>query len=106
MKNVISLRAFTVVSGLAYAAIIYFNWPMFRYYPLVKLFSLTDIPGQANGPAMLWYGWIAWSVVAGLVGGLILRPRLMDKVPNLIYWLVPFVMFAAGFYREQDWFFR
>jgi hypothetical protein len=106
MSKILDFRAVSVVAGLAYAVIIYMNLPMFRYYPMVGMFSVTDIPGQANGPAMLWYGWMAWAAVAGIIGGLILRPAIMDKIGNWILWVVPFVMFAAGFYREQDWFFR
>ncbi|MCB2109146.1 MAG: hypothetical protein KDE14_15655, partial [Rhodobacteraceae bacterium] len=97
---------FSIFCGLGYAVAVYVNYPLFRYYPLVDRFSLTDIANRTLGPAMTWYGWIAIAalpaVVLAVVGKLALPSRLIDKLTPLL-WLVPFAILAAGWVREKSW---
>jgi hypothetical protein len=101
-----SLRLFTLVASLGYAYAVYANSTLFRYYPLVKRFSLTDLADKSLGPAMTWYGWMALGVlpaiVVAVIGKLAVPPRLLDKLWPL-FWVVPFVILAAGWVREKSW---
>ncbi len=106
MTRFISLPLFTIVAGLSYAVAVYINYPLFRYYPLVKQFSLTDIPSRVLGPAMTWYGWIAIAIIPAIIvsvlGRLFLPARWLDKLTPLI-WVVPFIILYAGWVAEKSW---
>lgn len=106
MTRFLSARAFTLFFGIGYALTIYFNWPLFRYYPLINRFTLADLPGREQGPAMSWYGWIATAAIIGAVAALVIPKRFADRIWVGVFWLVPLIMLAAGFYREQEWFLR
>ena len=98
-----SARIFSLTFGLGYAAAVYVNYPLFRYYPLVKRFSLHDLPTTSLGPAITWYGWIAAAAVfAGIVTALIPK-RIGDRIPAAVFWIVIIIIFVAAFYREREW---
>jgi hypothetical protein len=101
-----SLRLFTIAAGIGYAWAVYTNTTLFRYYPLVKRFSLTDLADKSLGPAMTWYGWMAIAaipaVVIAVIGKLALPARVLDKLWPLL-WLTPVLILAAGWVREKSW---
>jgi len=104
MSKIFSLRSFGLVFALAYAAALIFKLPLFRYYPLLKEFSLSDIGGGNTGPAMTWYGWMATALIAAIIGGFVIPRSLNEKIPGAVYWLIPIIIFASGFYTEKTWF--
>ena len=97
-------RVATLVFGIAYAIAVYVDVPLFRYYPLVQRWSLHDLATQALGPAMSWYGWIATAAIPTIVLAALVPNRIGDWIPAAVYWIVPIVMFVAGFYHERAWF--
>jgi hypothetical protein len=99
-----SARVFSLVFGLGYAAAVYINYPLFRYYPLVKRFSLHDLADRTLGPAMAWYGWMAIAAIPALVLSAVVPNRWGNRIPAEVFWILPFVMLLAGWYREQSWF--
>lgn len=101
----LSARVFSLVFGIAYALAVYINYPLFRYYPLTGQFSLRDLPDKTLGPAMNWYGWIAIALVPTVVIAFIVPRRFADRIPAGVFWVLPLIMFAAGWYRERAWFF-
>src|SRR5262249_18366899 len=104
MSKVFSARVFSLVFGLAYAAAVYINYPLFRYYPLAQQFSLQDLKDPALGPAMSWFGWIAVGLIAALVASAVVPKRIGDRIPAWIFWIVIVLMFVAAWQRERDWF--
>jgi hypothetical protein len=104
MSKVFSAQVFTLVFGIGYAIAVYINYPLFRYYPLVERFSLHDLVDRTLGPAMTWYGWMAIAAVPALVAALIVPKRIGERIPEALLWFVPALIFAAGFYREREWF--
>jgi hypothetical protein len=106
VSRYVSLPIVTIVASLGYATAVYLNYPLFRYYPLVKQFSWIDLPGRTLGPAMTWYGWIAIAIipaiVAAVIGRLFLPASWQDKLTALI-WVVPFVVLYAGWVAEKSW---
>jgi hypothetical protein len=99
-----SARVFSLAFGLGYATAVIINFPLFRYYPLVKHFSMHDLTDKSLGPAMSWYGWIAIAAIfAGFVT-LLVPKRIGDRIPAGVFWIVIVVLFAAAFYRERQWF--
>lgn len=99
-----SARTFTLVVGISYAAAVYLNWPLFRYYPLIKRFSLHDLADRSYGPAMNWYGWMATAAIPAVLVAAVVPKQLGDRIPAAILWVVPFIMLLAGWYNERAWF--
>ena len=95
------LAVFSLSSAVAYTLAYYFDWPLFVY----------DLGGgvrffvqAANGPAILWYGWIATAIAAGVVTAVVVPPRLVARfLPDLV-WLLPGVLIVAAFMYEKRWF--
>ena len=104
MGKVLSARVFTLVCGLGYAVAVYINYPLFWYYPLIERFSQHDLMDRTLGPGMSWYGWMGIGAVAALIVAAIVPKRFGDRIPAAAFWVLPFVMFAAGYVREQEWF--
>jgi hypothetical protein len=104
ITRLFSARVATLVFGIAYAIAVYVDVPLFRYYPLVQRWSLHDLATQSLGPAMSWYGWIATAAIPAVVLALLVPNRNGERIPAAVFWLVPLVMFAAGWYHERAWF--
>ena len=99
-----SARVFTLVGGIGYAIAVYINYPLFRYYPLAGRFSFDDLKDPTLGPAMSWYGWMAIGAIAGLVAAIVVPKRIGDRLPDAVFWILPFVILAAGWMIEREWF--
>jgi hypothetical protein len=101
----LSARVFSLVFGVVYTIAITGNYPLFRYYPAVERFSLTDLADKTLGPAMSWFGWMGWAFVIAVVAAAIVPRKVADQIPGWFYGLLVVAMFAGGFYREMEWFF-
>ena len=100
-----SARVFTLVFGIAYTITVYLDHPLFRYYPHAGKFSLHDLTDRSLGPAMSWYGWIAMAAIPAVLVAAVVPRRLGDRVPAVVFWILPLVMLLAGWHRERSWFF-
>jgi len=99
-----SARLFSLLSGLGYAAAVYCNYPLFRYYPLVGRFSLQDLKDPSLGPAMSWYGWIAVGALCAAVVTALVPKRLGDRIPATAFWIMAILIAVAAWHREREWF--
>jgi hypothetical protein len=104
MATLFSARVFTLAFGIAYAVAVYVDYPLFRYYPLVQRWSLRDLATQSLGPAMSWYGWIAIAAIPAALLAVLIPNRIGDRIPAVVYWIIPLVMFLVGWYHERTWF--
>ena len=76
MKTAQVLPLFSAVFILVYAAALYYNLPVFTYYPTVNQFHF-GIRADLPGPPMFFYGWLATAaIVATLVSGIVAVLRL------------------------------
>jgi hypothetical protein len=50
ITRLFSARVFTLVFCIGYAVAVYVDYPLFRYYPLARQFSLHDLVDQADCP--------------------------------------------------------
>jgi hypothetical protein len=103
-RRFFSARVFSLLFGLAYAAAVYGNYPLFRYYPLISRFSLHDLADDSLGPAMSWFGWISTAAIPAVTGTLVIPRSMGDRIPPAAFWIVTFMMLAAAWYREREWF--
>lgn len=92
-----AFRTFAVVVAIA-TPVIYVicemrNWPLFTYHPGTDRVEWLYAPAVRNeGPAMYWYGWIATTLIAsGILGvlAMLLPERIIRKIPLSLVWIVP-----------------
>lgn len=99
-----SARVFTLAFGLGQAVAVYGNYPLFRYYPLANRFTSETLTDSSLGPVMSWYGWIATAAVFACLMTALVPKRIGDRIPGALLWIVPFIIIAAAWYREREWF--
>lgn len=99
-----SAPAFSFTFGAAYAATLYFDCPLFRYYPLVQRFSWKALADPLFGPGMSWFGWIATAAIVAAIVTPLIPKRMGDRIPAGMFWIVMAAMLAAAGYREREWF--
>jgi hypothetical protein len=95
---------FSLVSTVVYVLAYNFNWQAFRYYPLLNQFSIDPLPAKSSGPAMLYYGWMATALIAGLTVAAIVPPKYAAKLPPAVAWVVPLLLVAFTLVYEKHWF--
>jgi hypothetical protein len=91
---------FAVAYPIAYVVAVMKNYALFTYHPALEEFALW-VERPKEGPAMYWYGWIATSVIAALVAGLVasvIPERLAKRLWSGWSWMVPLgVMLVFGY---------
>ena len=80
---------FMIVFCCTYAAVFFFNVPLFLYYPLHGDFAWGMKPLTGVGPGMAWYGLMADAGIAALVLALIVPDRLPDRLFRNYFLLFP-----------------
>jgi hypothetical protein len=69
------------------------NWPLFTYHPATNRIDWLYAPPVRNeGPAMYWYGWIATTMIAsGILGilAMLLPERITKRIPLSLVWILP-----------------
>jgi hypothetical protein len=103
MKSHARFAVFSLVSSVIYVLAYDFNWPMFRYYPLVRQWTLDPLPKVA-GPAMLYYGWLATAALVGLAVAIIVPNRFAARLPPNAAWVIPLALIAFTLVYEKHWF--
>jgi hypothetical protein len=96
------LIVFSLAAATGYTLAYYFDWPLFVYEIAEgRLRFFTHAPAD---PSILWYGWIATAVLAGLAAAFVLPARFVARfLPDLL-WLLPTVLVIAAFLYEKRWF--
>lgn len=97
------LMMFSASASVAYTLAYYFDWSLFQYYVAEGRFHVLPLPASA-GPPILWYGWLATAMLAGLVIAIAVPRRLLAWLPADLVWLVPFVAVLAALMYEVRWF--
>jgi hypothetical protein len=95
--------AFSLVAVPVYVAGYYTGTPLFYYYPQVQRLAFTQLAGA--GFAMMWYGWIASAILAGLIAAFVVPRRWLDRLPLDFTWIMLLAALMAIFLYERRWFF-
>lgn len=88
---------FAAVYAAAYYVVLYYNWPLFSYGPLVGEWTLFN-HAASSGPTMYWYGWIVSSALVAVAVALIVAWLPGNPARRLwtgLAWLVPLGAIAA-----------
>jgi hypothetical protein len=91
------LKTFAMVFSLAfpvaYLLCEQFGGPLFTYHPAVNRLEFGWGPSRSGeGPAMYWYGWVASSLIGGLILGLIgtvLPQAAVKRIPLVLLLILP-----------------
>jgi hypothetical protein len=95
--------AFSLSASITYTLAYYFNWPLFRYYPAVNQIS-WHAQSPTAGASILWYGWLATAVLAGVVIAVVLPTHWVKRVWDDIQWSIPLGLVIAVLIYEMRWF--
>jgi hypothetical protein len=98
-----SFKVFSILFSVIYAVCFYLEWALFRYYPETNAFYWTMHP--EDGPAILWYGWLASALILSSVVALLVPRRLAEKVSGDAVWLVTIAMVVVIIIHHRQWFF-
>jgi hypothetical protein len=88
--------------GIVYLTAFYLDWAPFRYYPETRAFHLTAMP--QDGPAILWYGWMASAAVVSAILAWLVPRALAERLRPSLSWIVPLVIVVLLFVYERRWF--
>ena len=98
---------FSITGPVAYCCCVYFNLPVFTYFPATGRFywGLQGVQ-SGTGPNMLWYGWTVTTIlIAGALGiiAMMLPERVTRKIPLFLVWLVPILSIPYVIYSLMFW---
>ena len=98
---------FSIVGPVAYCCCVYFNLPVFTYFPAIGRFAWgVEAVQSGTGPNMLWYGWTLTTIlIAGGLGivAMMLPERVTNKIPLFLVWLVPILSIPYVVYSLMFW---
>jgi hypothetical protein len=98
-----AFKIFTMLFGVIYAVVFYMEWALFRYYPETNGFHLTQ--HREEGPAILWYGWLAVALIISALVAFVVPRRLAERLPDSVVWGVQIALVIIMFIYEKQWFF-
>lgn len=98
---------FSVSGPVVYCLVVYFNYPLFTYWPANSRFVWGYGAASADdGPNMLWYGWTVTAVLIALALGVIaaiLPQRIAGRIPLWLVWLLPILAIPYVIYALMPW---
>ena len=103
MKYSPSASIFSSAFGLTYFLCFLYDVALFRYYPEVNQFHLSEQPA-ALGPPILWYGWLGMAAAVSLVVASLVPPRMAARIPARTCSIVTGVVLLIVLIYERRWF--
>ena len=98
-----ALLVFSTLFGVVYTVCFYNNWALFRFYPAYAQFSFAPL-GREAGPAILWYGWLAWALIISAITALIVPRALAAKIAPSLVWGIGVFMLVVITVLLRAWF--
>jgi hypothetical protein len=98
---------FSISGPVIYCVIQYLNYPLFTYWPADGRFVWGyGAASAADGPNMLWYGWILTTIlIASALGvvAMIIPEHIIKKIPLWLVWLFPILAVPYIVYSLMMW---
>ena len=95
---------FAIAFCCTYAAAYWFNLPLFVYYPVRGLFTWGTVILKNAGPGMVWYGFMADSLIVATLLALIIPDRLPDRLFRNFVWVFPCAAMLVCVYLLRPFF--
>jgi hypothetical protein len=89
MKLPFAPTIFAIAFSITYAAAYWFNLPLFIYYPEHNIATWGTTVLKNAGPGMVWYGFMADSLIVATLLALLVPDRLADRLFRNYVWLFP-----------------
>ena len=105
MTGYARFKVFSILYGIVYCLCFYYNWAVFRYYPVLEGFRLQSQPPATAGPAILWYAWLAQALVITLGLTLLVPRRVAARLGPTAAWLGPVLVVVGILVYERRWFY-
>ena len=100
------VMVFSLAFPVAYLLCEQFGGPLFTYHPAVNRLEFGWGPSRSGeGPAMYWYGWVASSLIGGLILGLLgtlLPEPAVKKIPLVLLLILPTLALIPLAYSLMD----
>ena len=103
MSGFPSPLVFSTLFGIVYTVCFYNNWALFRYYPAYSQFSMTAL-GPEAGPAILWYGWLAYALIVSAVVAIVVPRAVAAKLSPTVVWSVGLAVLMVIVVLLRTWF--
>ena len=104
MRLRFSPAVFMLAYCIVYVAVLATDFPAFRYYPLDGTFSWGAGKATGHGPAMAWYGLMAWAGLAGLVAAVAIPGGWLERRLRNLLWIFPAATLLASLYLMRIFF--
>jgi hypothetical protein len=106
MKRYLSPVVFSIVYCVVYIVVLSMDAPLFKYYPQSRQFSWGWQSLQGVGPAMAWYGLMAYAAIAGIVASAVDREEKLAGLLRNRLWLFLLAAMLGCLYLMKHFFFR
>jgi hypothetical protein len=100
--NRASAQIFSMLFGIVYITCFYMDWAPFRYYPDPRTVHIRAHP--QDGPAILWYGWVAAASVVSAAVAFVVPRRVAERLGPAWAWIVPLLTMVGILIYERRWF--
>ena len=93
---------YSVIHPVMYMVSVVWQLPLFTFHPATnRIVWGYEAARSGEGPNMTWYGWIATTVIVGVIVGLVatrLPDSMTNKIPLTLVWLHPILAIPAVVY--------
>ena len=93
---------YSVIHPVMYMVSVVWQLPLFTFHPATnRIVWGYEAARSGEGPNMTWYGWIATTVIVGVIVGLVatrLPDSMTNKIPLTLVWLLPILAIPVVVY--------
>jgi hypothetical protein len=93
---------YAIVHPVMYMISVVWQLPLFTFHPATnRIVWGYEAARSGEGPNMTWYGWIATTVIVGVIVGLVatrLPDTMTKKIPLTLVWLLPILAIPVVVY--------
>ena len=93
---------YSIIHPVMYMVSVVWQLPLFTFHPATnRIVWGYEAARSGEGPNMTWYGWIATTVIVGVIVGLVatrLPDSMTNKIPLTLVWLLPILAIPVVVY--------
>ena len=101
---------YAIVHPVMYMISVVWQLPLFTFHPATnRIVWGYEAARSGEGPNMTWYGWIATTVIVGVIVGIVatrLPESMTKKIPLILAWLLPILAVPYLIWDLRQWWFH